>query len=182
MARHIGESLDFERALVAIRNGQSSRQAGVDQGFGVDAVRSHARGSPALRRKFDEAMQARAEFYGEQIEALAESVPTLAKGEDGHAQVAAARLLIDTKKWLAAKMLPKIYGERIAVEHTGGVAVGVGLLAGDGDVREKLRQVFELGGGQLTAGEAVDVTAEETPEARASRVTRQTGDGGGSAS
>lgn len=33
--------------------------------------------------------------------------------------VARSRLRLDTRKWILAKMLPKVYGERIAHEHTG---------------------------------------------------------------
>lgn len=32
-----------------------------------------------------------------------------------------ARLKVDTRKWLLAKALPKIYGDKIAVDHTGKV-------------------------------------------------------------
>lgn len=33
--------------------------------------------------------------------------------------VQARRLEVDTRKWLASKVLPRIYGERITQEHTG---------------------------------------------------------------
>lgn len=33
--------------------------------------------------------------------------------------VARSKLRLDTRKWMLAKMLPKVYGERTAVEHTG---------------------------------------------------------------
>lgn len=40
-----------------------------------------------------------------------------------HDAVQRARLKIDTKKWLLSKALPKIYGDKVAVEHSGGVKV-----------------------------------------------------------
>jgi terminase small subunit-like protein len=33
--------------------------------------------------------------------------------------VAQARLQVDTRKWLASKILPKIYGDRLVTEHVG---------------------------------------------------------------
>lgn len=34
-----------------------------------------------------------------------------------------SRLRVDTRKWLLSKALPKVYGEKIGVEHSGGIAV-----------------------------------------------------------
>ena len=36
-----------------------------------------------------------------------------------------SRLRVDTRKWMLAKALPKIYGEKQQVEHTGGVNITV---------------------------------------------------------
>lgn len=35
--------------------------------------------------------------------------------------VARARLRVDTRKWMLAKMLPKVYGERVDLNHSGAV-------------------------------------------------------------
>jgi len=40
------------------------------------------------------------------------------------------RLVVDTKKWLLSKVLPKIYGDRLAVEHSGSVEIEDRLRAG----------------------------------------------------
>lgn len=32
-----------------------------------------------------------------------------------------SRLRVDTRKWMLSKVLPKIYGDRVAMEHTGAV-------------------------------------------------------------
>lgn len=37
--------------------------------------------------------------------------------------IARSRLRVDTRKWLLSKMLPKVYGEKIDVAHSGGVSV-----------------------------------------------------------
>lgn len=36
-----------------------------------------------------------------------------------HDVIARSRLMVDTRKWILAKMLPKVYGEKITQEHTG---------------------------------------------------------------
>ncbi len=40
------------------------------------------------------------------------------------------RLVVDTKKWLLSKVLPKIYGDKIAIEHSGNVSIEERLRAG----------------------------------------------------
>jgi hypothetical protein len=35
------------------------------------------------------------------------------------------RLRVDSRKWLLSKVLPKLYGDRVAVDHGGGVAINV---------------------------------------------------------
>lgn len=46
--------------------------------------------------------------------------------------VPAARLKFDAKRWMLSKMLPKVYGDKLDVEHKGSVAVK--LDSGDGGV------------------------------------------------
>lgn len=36
---------------------------------------------------------------------------------------ARSRLRVDTRKWMLSKMLPKVYGEKLDIEHKGGVTV-----------------------------------------------------------
>jgi hypothetical protein len=49
-------------------------------------------------------------------------------GEDGreivqHEIVARARLRVDSRKWMLSKMLPKVFGDKVGVEHSGEVGV-----------------------------------------------------------
>lgn len=46
-------------------------------------------------------------------------------GENGHVAVARSRLIVDTEKWVLAKALPKIFGDRLDVEHSGNVSLSV---------------------------------------------------------
>lgn len=36
-----------------------------------------------------------------------------------------ARVKIDARKWMAGKMRPKVYGDKLGVEHSGGVTINV---------------------------------------------------------
>lgn len=46
-------------------------------------------------------------------------------GEDSAVSVARARLVVDTKKWMLSKMLPKVYGDKLGVEHGGNIGIQV---------------------------------------------------------
>lgn len=39
--------------------------------------------------------------------------------------VARARLRVDTRKWMLSKVLPKVYGDRLDLNHSGGVTISV---------------------------------------------------------
>ena len=41
------------------------------------------------------------------------------KQEGGTDHIARAKLRIDTRKWMAGKLRPKVYGDKITAEHTG---------------------------------------------------------------
>ncbi len=36
-----------------------------------------------------------------------------------------ARLIVDTMKWTAAKLRPRVYGDRLDVKHTGNLTIGI---------------------------------------------------------
>lgn len=39
------------------------------------------------------------------------------------------KLQVDARKWMLAKMLPKVYGDKQQIEHSGAVDIAAGLLA-----------------------------------------------------
>jgi hypothetical protein len=85
----------------------------------------------AWRREKLEFSSRYAQAKMEQAELLAESIDDIAVNLDKHyyvdqatgvskidtGMVAHARLMIDTRKWLASKLAPKIYGDKIQAEH-----------------------------------------------------------------
>jgi hypothetical protein len=121
-----------QRAIVLERleAGESLRKASQDAG-----VKSHVRvlDQCAADATFaDQYARARAVGY----EVLADELIEIADSrsprrvvksngdeidEEDPAAVQRARLQVDTRKWMLSKMLPKVYGERLNVEHSGAV-------------------------------------------------------------
>lgn len=73
---------------------------------------------PTFAQNYTRAREHQAESYADEIASIADS----AQGLDS-AGVNAARLRVDARKWCASKLLPKRYGDRIDVQHQGGISV-----------------------------------------------------------
>ena len=56
-----------------------------------------------------------------QAELLADEMVDIADSATDSQSANAARVRVDTRKWIAAKLLPKKYGDKIEMEHSGGV-------------------------------------------------------------
>jgi hypothetical protein len=67
--------------------------------------------------KYARAREMQVEHYVDEMIDIADAVA----GSTDSAEVQAARLAIDTRKWAAAKRLPRKYGERVDLEHGGNV-------------------------------------------------------------
>lgn len=83
-------------------------------GADVDALRAKALGIEALLDECDD---------------LILLTPAGESFGVGAAKVAKTRLLVDTRKWFASKLLPKKYGEHTRLEHTGPGGGPIGVLA-----------------------------------------------------
>lgn len=64
--------------------------------------------------KYERARESQADFLADEIVSIADG----ADGESAEA-VAKARLRVDARKWVAAKLKPKKYGDKLDVEHGG---------------------------------------------------------------
>ncbi len=69
----------------------------------------------AFRQRYMRAREAQGHREAEEIRAIADA----ATPED----VQVARLRVDARKWRAGKLAPKVYGDKIDVEHSGGIKV-----------------------------------------------------------
>ncbi len=64
-----------------------------------------------FRDQYARAREEQAEFYADQIISIADEV------EEESASVAKAKLQIDARKWKAAKLAPKKYGDKVEVDN-----------------------------------------------------------------
>jgi hypothetical protein len=72
-----------------------------------------------FRAMYEKAIESRADRLAEEILELAdESMPSGLEGAQASAWVQQKRLQVDARKWIAAKLKPKVYGERIDVSVT----------------------------------------------------------------
>lgn len=79
------------------------------------------RRDPALRARYQEACEDRADRLAEELLELADSpIPQGLDGPGKSAWVQKLRLQVDTRKWIACKLKPRQYGERLDLEvkHT----------------------------------------------------------------
>lgn len=91
--------------------------------------------------KYTRARLEQAECFVDEIVDLADSV----QGCTDSAIVNAARLAIDARKWVASKLLPRKYGDRLDVQNEGSLTVKVVTGLAD-DVPAKAAPVIEYGG------------------------------------
>lgn len=81
---------------------------------------------PKRIAEYAQAKRWQAELHADRIEDIAIRA---GEGLDDpamvHAQVQRAKLLIDTRKWILAKLHPERYGDRLQHEHRGAVSIAV---------------------------------------------------------
>lgn len=73
--------------------------------------------NPEFFHQYREAISARA--Y-----ALAEECLDVSDGKEGSSgDVQRDKLMVDTRRWMSSRLLPKVYGDKVEIEHGGRVAV-----------------------------------------------------------
>lgn len=71
----------------------------------------------ALQARYHEAQQDRADRLADDLVALADSAPPEhLDGPGRHAYVAQLRVMVDARKWVAAKLRPKLYSDRVEID------------------------------------------------------------------
>jgi hypothetical protein len=86
-----------------------------------------------FRESYTNARKIQAEIMASEILKISDEVSRETyKDEKGReridfAAVARARLMVDTRKWILAKVLPKVYGDRLAVTDADGQSLNVNL-------------------------------------------------------
>ena len=86
----------------------------------------------AFAEQYARAREAQADKFFDEIVDIADEGKTTVKGDDDEAivvfdatAVARNRLRIDARKWVAGKLRPKVYGDKLEHAHTGSVTLAV---------------------------------------------------------
>ena len=120
MSNKINPTDFWPQILESIANGESLFSAINHTGFPSYAwARLKLREDPQLRRQYDQAIEDRADRLAEQLIELADQ--KIPDGLDSSGQstwVQHQRLRVDTRKWIASKLKPRTYGDRIDVSVT----------------------------------------------------------------
>ena len=75
------------------------------------------RDDPELAERYRAAMELRADALADEIAAIADqAIPDGLHGSDASAWVQQQRLRVDSKKWLACKLFPRRYADRVEVD------------------------------------------------------------------
>ena len=109
----------FDAILVDVAAGLSAVKAAESRGIDRKTFYRQVAANEGMRHKYARAKEVGLSVWEEQINEIADDVPPDA------ASVAKARLQVDTRKWLMAKLAPRKYGEQINLEHGGNVNVTV---------------------------------------------------------
>lgn len=117
MPRANNAELYFNDILEDIRNGSSLRKACRDRGMSRNTFTDYITTDESLESQYAMAVEERGDACLDEINDVA------VKLKDNLIEPAAARVLIDTEKWKAAKFYPKMYGDKQTVVHAGGVTV-----------------------------------------------------------
>lgn len=103
--------------LNAIADGESARAACKRAGITHWALLKRLEKDPELAHHYTRAQQARAEKFADEIVQLADSAD--------NTNWNAVRLQVDARKWVASKLLPKVYGDRLEVEEKRDVSITI---------------------------------------------------------
>ena len=112
MAYETIEVFDIQERLVAeIQTGRSLRQVCGDEGMpDIRTVTRWLVADAAFAHKYARARMAQADVLFDRMEAVEEAVS--AGTMDSHA----ARVVLDSMRWRASKLAPKVYGDRLDVQ------------------------------------------------------------------
>ena len=115
-----------------ISNGESLRSICRDADMpSLSTVMTWTGVKPAFSEQYHSAVAARAEHIFEEVMEIADdSANDMVQVEEGKwaanpSAVNRAKLQVDARKWYLSRLLPKKFGERTQVEHSGGLALTI---------------------------------------------------------
>ena len=101
----------WDEFFFRIGNGESLRGAAKDLGVPFQTVWSAIMIDERRRATYEDAKMSRAHYHAAKIEEILEEV------EAGKMEPQVARVSIDARKWLAAKMYPKFFSDKLQLQH-----------------------------------------------------------------
>jgi hypothetical protein len=103
-----------QRAIVLERleAGESLRKASAKVGTNESTVRFIAQMDADFAAQYARARETGYKTIGDELLTVSDDLSIPAEDR---------RIMVDTRKWMLSKMLPKVYGERLNVEHSGAV-------------------------------------------------------------
>lgn len=105
-----------EQILSAIEDGTPLRKACGDAGVSAPSFMRWVSEDDSLAERYARSKRLQAELLADEIVDIADEEPgTLDNGGTDSGKVAHNRLRVDTRKWILAKLLPKVYGEKVAI-------------------------------------------------------------------
>ena len=94
-----------------IGNGESLRGVSRDLGVPFQSVWSAIMADEKRVIRYEDARMSRAHYHSAKIEEILDDL------ENGKIEPQTARVSIDARKWLASKMYPKFFSDRLEVKH-----------------------------------------------------------------
>jgi hypothetical protein len=106
-----------------IANGKSLSSYCRMHGRAMDTVYRWLRTHALFREGYARAHEDRADTLADEMLEIADSPQAARSIEDAQA----AKLRVETRKWIASKLRPQKWGEKQTVEHVGGVSIRIGI-------------------------------------------------------
>ena len=91
--------------------GESLRGVSRDLGVPLQSVWSAIMADEKRVIRYEDARMSRAHYHSAKIEEILDDI------ENGKIEPQTARVLIDARKWLASKMYPKFFSDKLEVKH-----------------------------------------------------------------
>ena len=101
----------WDEFFFRIGNGESLRETAKDLGIPFQTVWSAIMIDERRRATYEDAKMSRAHYHAAKIEEILEEVAA------GKMEPQVARVSIDARKWLAAKMYPKFFSDKLQLQH-----------------------------------------------------------------
>jgi hypothetical protein len=113
----------FLAALERIADGSPLRKACAEVGIRKQALLKRAEEDPSFAARYARAREHQAEHHADELLEAIRVLDAMTHDKDvTSAQVMAARTALDQRRWVMARMKPRVYGERIEHEVRGAIA------------------------------------------------------------